>query len=220
MPVVSIEPTDEHPVPYGLEADTVPTLLEQLAVAGNTAELQQALGATIELSKAEEVKQRNLLEEVIEKKKTSHLQSQPTALAAASFLREYGANLALDVASTRAAITNKLMEIANCGDPKYELKALELLGKHSDIGLFTDRSEVTINYKDPSALEDAIKEKLRRVLHGELIDVTPVNRDLDEKLGVFVAPEPVLSPLAAELGPIEPDPPYEAPDYDDEAEDA
>ena len=38
------------------------------------------------------------------------------------------------------------MEIADCGDTRYELKALELLGKHSDIGIFTERSEIT-NYK-------------------------------------------------------------------------
>jgi hypothetical protein len=54
-----------------------------------------------------------------------------TAFAAAAFLKTYGQQLALDAASARAAVTNKLMELANCGDPKFELKALELLGKHS-----------------------------------------------------------------------------------------
>jgi hypothetical protein len=66
-----------------------------------------------------------------------------------------------------------LMEIANCGDARYELKALELLGKHSDIGLFTDRSEITINYKNPEDLENAIKERVKRLLNADVIDVTP-----------------------------------------------
>jgi hypothetical protein len=39
------------------------------------------------------------------------------------------------------------------------LKALELLGKHSDIGIFTERSEITINYKDPADLENEIKNQ-------------------------------------------------------------
>jgi hypothetical protein len=78
------------------------------------------------------------------------------------------------------------MEIANCGDPKYELKALELLGKHSDIGLFTERSEITINYKDPADLENAIKERVKRLLNAELIDITPNRINLDEELGEIV----------------------------------
>jgi hypothetical protein len=76
------------------------------------------------------------------------------------------------------------MEIANCGETKFELKALELLGKHSDIGLFTNKSEITINYKNPEELENAIKERVKRLMNADIIDVTPLGRDLDEELGV------------------------------------
>ena len=97
--------------------------------------------------------------------------------------------LAFDASQARAAITHKLMEIADCGDIKYELKALELLGKHSDIGLFTERSEITINYNSPEALETAIKERIKRLLNADVIDVTPVGIDLDEELGIYAPPE-------------------------------
>jgi hypothetical protein len=83
------------------------------------------------------------------------------------------------------------MEIANCGDIKFELKALELLGKHSDIGLFTERSEITINYKDPADLENAIKERVKRLLNADIIDVTPIGVDLDEELGVYSPEEEI-----------------------------
>jgi len=76
------------------------------------------------------------------------------------------------------------MEIGNCGDIKYEIRALELLGKHSDIGLFTSRSEITIKYKNPEDLEKAIKERVKRLLNAEIIDITPINLNLDEELGV------------------------------------
>jgi hypothetical protein len=118
-----------------------------------------------------------------------------TALAAAAFLREYGSQLALDVAAARAAITNKLMEIANCGDTRYELKALELLGKHSDIGLFTERSEITINYKDPESLQSAIIERVKRLMYADVIDVTPLGADLDAELG------PVATTLEEDILP-------------------
>jgi hypothetical protein len=184
MPVVSIEPSSKHPVPYDTSDDCAPNLIERLAVAGNTAELQVALGASLEMPPEDVDKTKALLDSAVKNHKTAPLNSLPVAYGAAQFLREYGQQLALDAASTRAAITSKLMEIANCGDTKYELKALELLGKHSDIGLFTERSEVTINYKSPEALEDAIKERVKRLLNAEVVDVTPLGLNLDEELGV------------------------------------
>lgn len=184
MPMPRVEPTKDKPIPYDLSDDVTPTLLEELAVAGNTAELKAQLGAPLEVTPETAEKEKNLLEQVVKDRKVQHLTNQTTALAAAQFLREYGSTLALDVAQARSAITNKLMEIANCGDTRYELKALELLGKHSDIGLFTERSEITINYQNPEELEKAIKERVKRLLNADVIDVTPLGADLDEELGV------------------------------------
>ena len=182
MPIVHVEPTDEHPVPYDTSPEVSPNFLEEMAVAGATAELQVDLGASLELDPADAARQESLLKAVISKQKTKNLTNVNTAFAAAAFLKTYGQQLALDAASARAAITNKLMEIANCGDPKFELKALELLGKHSDIGLFTERSEITINYKSPEALEEAIKERVKRLLNADIIDITP-SQSLEEELG-------------------------------------
>jgi hypothetical protein len=98
----------------------------------------------------------------------------------------------MDTAEARAAITNKLMEIANCGDPRYELKALELLGKHSDIGIFTQRSEITINYKNPADLENEIKERVKRLLNASVVETISLEDSLDEELGIFEA-EPTMA---------------------------
>jgi hypothetical protein len=184
MPVVHIEPTDEHPVPYDTGPETASTFIEELEVAGKTAELQVELGAPLELPAEDAAKHESLLKEAIKNKKSSGLTNVNTAFAAAAFLKTYGQQLALDVAAARSAITNKLMELANCGDPKFELKALELLGKHSDIGLFTERSEITVNYKNPEDLENAIKERVKRLLNADIIDITPLNNNLDEELGI------------------------------------
>jgi hypothetical protein len=95
--------------------------------------------------------------------------------------------LAADVSDVRSALTNKLLELANCGDPRFELKALELLGKHSDIALFTERSEVTVNYKNSTDLESAIKERIKRLLKTDVVDVEPITPRadvLDAELGV------------------------------------
>ena len=184
MPVVKIEPTKEHPVPYDTTAEKTNTLLEEMAVAGNTAELQVQLGAPLDLSEKDAAKERELLDAVAKAKKPANLKEPNTAFAAAAFLRTYGQQLAMDAAAARAAITNKLMEIANCGDARYELKALELLGKHSDIGIFTERSEITVNYKDADDLEKAIKDRVKRLLNASVVETVPITEQIDAKLGV------------------------------------
>jgi hypothetical protein len=197
MPVIKVEPTRDHKVPYSLDDETPKTLLDEIAVAGNTAELQVEMGAPLELpNKADQEKLNNLIRDAKRNPAgkgngntlSPALTQTNTAYATASFLRNYGQMLAFDAAQARAAITHKLMEIADCGDIKHELRALELLGKHSDIGLFTERSEITINYKTPESLENAIKERIKRLLNADIIDVTPVGIDLDEELGVYVPP--------------------------------
>ena len=183
MPVVNLEPTKDHPVPYDLSEEKASTPVEEVAVAGNTVELQVSLGASLEVSEENAEREQALIRAVTERKKVSNLSHPPTAFAAASFLRMYGQQLAMDASEARGAITNKLMELANCGDPRYELKALELLGKHSDIGIFTERSELTINYKNPEDLEKAIKDRVKNLLNATVVDVAPMDQRLDDTLG-------------------------------------
>lgn len=184
MPIVKIEPTADHPVPFDLSDQELPTFVEEVEVAGNTAELLAELGAPLEIDPENYEREKKLLEAVTKNKKKEPLQKINTAYAAAAFLRTYGQTMAFDAVQARTAITAKLMEIANCGETKFELKALELLGKHSDIGLFTERSEITINYKDPQSLEEAIKERVKRLLNADIIDITPIGANLDDELGV------------------------------------
>jgi len=184
MPVIDLEPSKDFTPPYDTSPDKPDNWLDELAVAANTAELQVALGASLELDEEDTETQKALIESAIKEKKTSALTNINTAFAASAFLKTYGQQLALDVATVRSAITHKLMEIANCGDPRYELKALELLGKHSDVGLFTERSELTVNYKNPAELEKAIKERISNLLNAKVIDVTPFSASLDDELGI------------------------------------
>lgn len=209
LKTLEIDPQDDIPLPYNLDDEEPDTLLEELAVAGNTAELQKTLGASLGLSAEDLKEQTKLIDKVAAGDKTPLTQPVP-ALAAAAFIREYGRQKAIDVAAARAAVTNKLMEIANCGDVRYELKALELLGKHSDIGIFTERSEVTIRYQDPEKLEEEIKARVKRLLNATVVDEVPLEASLDELEDIEfeeILPEPTpASPPPAEAQADEPDP--------------
>ena len=186
MPVVKIEPTKEHPVPYRTDDAEAATFMDEVSITATTAELLEQLGAPLEVSQEDLVRETALVDQAIKDKKAAPLRTPIAATAARAFLQEYGRSMALDVVQVRTALTNKLLELANCGEIKYELKALELLGKHSDIGLFTERSEININYNSPESLERAIKERVKRLLNADVIDIKPLGMDLDEELGVAV----------------------------------
>lgn len=97
-------------------------------------------------------------------------------------IKQFDFNAFADQLQARNFITNRLIEIAACGDTKHELKALELLGKHSDIGLFTERSEIHVHHTTSTTLENSIKERVKRLLNAEVVDITPLD-DLDLQLG-------------------------------------
>jgi hypothetical protein len=206
MPIIKAEPSKDHPVPFDLSDEDFDNFADKLASIGNTAELLEQLGAPVESTKENLEEEAALLDAAIDKQKVTPLtQSLPAALGAAAFLRAYGQGRAVDADRVRLALTNKLLEIADCGDIKFELKAIELLGKHSDVGLFTERSEINVNYNSPESLENAIKERVKRLLNADIIDMKPLGMDLDEELGILdadfeeiLAEEPVQVPVQVE----------------------
>ena len=184
MPAINVEPTSDHKIPYNIDDEKPATFKDELVVTANTVDLLEGLGMQVEATPEDVERTKKLVTAAIAGQKAAPLQQPTAAYAAREFLKAYGNQLALDVHEVRSAMTAKLMEIANCGDPKYELRALELLGKHSDIGLFTERSEITVNYKSSSDLENAIKDRVKRLLNSDVVDVTPIGEDLDAELGV------------------------------------
>jgi hypothetical protein len=73
------------------------------------------------------------------------------------------------------------------------IRALELLGKISDVGLFAEKSEVTITHQTTDELKDKLRAKLTKLVGMEEINPAIVldgeTIDLDEELGSTKAPE-------------------------------
>jgi hypothetical protein len=205
MPIIKAEPSTEYPVPFDLSDEDFDNFADKLVSVGNTAELLEQLGAPVESSKENLGEEMALLDAAIDNQKIGPLtKSLPAAIGAAAFLRAYGQSRALDVDQVRSALTNKLLEIADCGEIKYELKAIELLGKHSDVGLFTERSEINVNYNSSEGLEKAITERVKRLLNADVIDMKPLGMDLDEELGILDADfEEILDEGLGELDEME-----------------
>jgi seryl-tRNA synthetase len=188
--VINVELTKGHPIPYDAVDAETKTFKDELVITANTLDLLEELGAGPDVDPETARAEKNLIQNALKTQNKKAMQSVSTAAyAAREFIKEYANQVAADVNEVRSAITTKLLALANCGDPKFELKAIELLGKHSDIALFTERSEITINHKSSADLEAAIKERVKRLLNADVVDVTPLMDDLDAELAATEEPE-------------------------------
>ena len=106
-----------------------------------------------------------------------------------SILDEYSHRVVDNAMQIRLLVTNKLIIDSDSPDDRTRLRALEMLGKITDVGLFTEKSEVTINHRSTEDLVNSIRSKIHKLMHPE--DVTDVKAvevngqtiNVDEELG-------------------------------------
>ena len=209
--MIPVEPTAEHPIPFDLTDEQPKTHSDGVAVAINTVELLEQLGGSIDFEDKDLHKAKALITGEQKPNAPKHLASSAEAKAAHTLIKRFDYNAFSDALQARNFITNKLVSIADCGDPKLELKALELLGKHSDIGLFTERSEITVHHTTSTALENSIKDRIKRLLNSEVTDITPLD-DLDAQLG----PVEAFTKVVKEEQDIDPEDPDGEPKVNNE----
>lgn len=77
-----------------------------------------------------------------------------------TLLGEFSHAVVKNAVQIRTYVTNKLIQESVNPDPRVRIRALELLGKISDVGLFTERSEVTITHRSTEDLRQSLREKL------------------------------------------------------------
>lgn len=78
-------------------------------------------------------------------------------------LKEFGQIVATHAAEIRHLVTNKLVLETENADPRVRLRALELLGKITDVGLFTERKEVTVTHQNSGDVQEKLREKLEKL---------------------------------------------------------
>jgi hypothetical protein len=89
-----------------------------------------------------------------------------------SLLSEYDTMVVKSAQQMRTYVTNKLLAETANPDPRIRMKSLELLGKISDVGLFTDKTEITMRHRPTEELEQMLRERLTKVLEAEVVDNT------------------------------------------------
>ena len=180
--MIQLQPTSEHPLPFDISDEQPKTHADSIAAAVNTADFINQLGGSIDFNAADLEKAKNLVTGETKSPIPKHISVSAEAAAASALLKRFDFRPFNDQLQARNFVANKLVQIADCGDTRYELKALELLGKISDVGLFTERSEITVHHTSSKSLEESIRERVKRLLNTEITDITPLD-DLDAQLG-------------------------------------
>ena len=95
-------------------------------------------------------------------------------IATNSILKEFGHLVAENAAQIRHMVTNKLILETDNPDPRVRVRALELLGKISDVGLFSEKSEVTVTHQSTDDLRDKLRSKLAKLVNPTEDDAEPI----------------------------------------------
>lgn len=95
----------------------------------------------------------------------------PAALIeAGSILDEFGQLVVKDALRVRNLVTNKLLLESDGPDWRQRQGALKMLGNMSDVGLFTEKREITHKNESAEELRDEIRRRLKDmgvVTHGK-----------------------------------------------------
>ena len=122
-------------------------------------------------------------------------------------LTEFNHIVVRNAVQIRTFVTNKLiLESAN-PDARVRIRALELLGKISDVGLFTERSEVTVNNRSTDDLKLSLREKLeilRSRNRADVVDavVADAVQELDALKIETAPPNSLLDVVDEEFGDL------------------
>lgn len=75
-----------------------------------------------------------------------------------------------DPEELRTFIVNKLLLEASTGDSKVRMRALELLGKVGEVGLFVEKKEVVHkNYREEE-VDQLLEQKIKELMHEKTIE--------------------------------------------------
>lgn len=194
--MITAIPELSHPLPSD-EAATL-SLHEKTAALFKTVEFMEAFGPPTEATEEDRVRARAAFHASVEaaadaadpaKLPTTTLANTPGSVRhLKEILSEYDHVVVKSAVQIRTFVTNRLIEESTNPDAKIRMRALELLGKIGDVGLFIERTEVTVKHKTTIELQSSIKERITRLLQAkserekaqEITDVQPKAVSLKE----------------------------------------
>ena len=176
MPIV-VEPESGIPFPFDTNPEEIEQFRERAKAAVETIKEIIALGGEVEVTEEDRKSARAAVSETTPLRITE--KNAGTLIHLEAILGEYDKELLNAATRMRTYVTNKLLIETIDEDARIRLKALELLGKTSAVGLFSDRLEVNVNHRTVEQVDQELEGMLEKYLG-------PVDEVPDQELDTFV----------------------------------
>jgi hypothetical protein len=174
MPIV-VEPESGIPFPFDTTPEEIEQFRERAKAAVETIKEIIELGGEVEVTEENRKSARESVSETTPLKITE--KNAGTLVHLEAILSEYDKELLNSATRLRSYVTNKLLLETIDEDARIRLKALELLGKTSSVGLFSDRLEVNVTHRTVEQVDQELEGMLEKYL-GPVEEVP--NEELDK----------------------------------------
>ena len=197
---LKITPEANKPLPDDFDSEEPSAFVTKVKVAAATAKVLLEAGAEIPISSQEKAQASDIFKAYTDPNATPPsvgtkiLNTPATVAHLVAMLSDYDHQVVEEAVQLRRYVTNKLIEETSLPNPAHRIKALELLGKISDVGLFTEKTEVTIKNAGVEDLESQIRGKLFKILNASQTIDAPY-QVIEKEMGEF-NPQDVVKDLS------------------------
>jgi hypothetical protein len=207
MPIV-VEPETGIPFPFDTTPEEIADWRDKAKIAVDTIKELIALGGEVEVTEEDRVNARQVaVSDSAPLKITEKNAGMLVHLEA--LLSEYDKDLLNVSTRLRSFVTNKLILETSDEDAKVRLKALELLGKVTNVGLFSERLEINVTHRTVEQVDQELEQILEKYLGEAERNEPETAKELeslltmtDEEIGITdVTPKETDGAESEEAGP-------------------
>ena len=192
-----VTPELDVPVPFSLTAEEARDLHARAQAAFNTVEFLTANG--MQLPTVTNADKKEAREQFFETPTAGKEISTAAAIILKGMLDEYDVEVVRNAAQVRNYVKMRLIMLTGSDKESTQLKALELLGKMSDVGAFAERLEINVTHRTTEELQAELATKLSSYMDG-IIDVEAKSIEIKEEKYLNGAPAVQVIDLDEELG--------------------
>ena len=196
--MILVTPELDIPVPFSLTTEEAKDLHARAQAAFNTVEFLTANGMQPPVITVADKKEARA--QFFETPSAGRELNSAAAVLLKSMLDEYDVEVVRNAAQVRNYVKMRLLMLTGSDKESTQLKALEMLGKMSDVGAFAERLDINITHRTTEELQAELATKLSAYMDNiidvessalQIKDETYLNGasavqliDLDEELGM------------------------------------
>ena len=195
--MILVTPELDVPLPFSLTTEEAKDLHARAQAAFNTVEFLTANGMQVPAITTADKKEAHA--QFFESPHKTPELSSAAAILLKGMLDEYDVEVVRNAAQVRNYVKMRLLMLTGSEKESTQLKALELLGKMSDVGAFVERIDINVTHRTTEELQAELATKLSSYMDG-IIDVEAKSLSIPEEKYLNGAPAVQVIDLDEELG--------------------